>query len=65
MKKPGHEADADDHVQGVQAGQILAAGVFIPLSTFMSDEAFLSYGWRIPFVLSVFVIVAGVITPSP
>lgn len=48
-------------LQGVQAGQILAAGIFIPLSTFMSDEAFTSYGWRIPFLLSVFVIVAGVI----
>lgn len=47
-------------LQGVQAGQILAAGVFIPLSTFMSDQAFLSYGWRIPFVLSVVVIIAGV-----
>jgi MFS family permease len=48
-------------LQGVQAGQIMAAGVFIPLSTFMSDAAFLSYGWRIPFLLSVVVIIAGVI----
>ena len=34
-------------LQGVQAGQILAAGVFIPLSTFLSDEAFTARGWRI------------------
>lgn len=48
-------------LQGVQAGQILAAGVFIPLSAFLSPENFESWGWRIPFLLSVFVIVAGVI----
>ncbi|MFV0457943.1 MAG: MFS transporter [Actinomycetales bacterium] len=48
-------------LQGVQAGQILAAGVFIPLATFLSDEAFTSWGWRIPFVLSFFVVIAGVI----
>ena len=48
-------------LQGVQAGQILAAGVFIPLSTFLSDEAFTSWGWRIPFVFSVVVVIAGVI----
>ena len=48
-------------LQGVQAGQILAAGVFIPLSAFLSPEDFLSWGWRIPFLLSFVVIVAGVI----
>lgn len=48
-------------LQGVQAGQILAAGVFIPLSAFLSKEDFEAWGWRIPFLLSVFVIVAGVI----
>ncbi len=48
-------------LQGVQAGQILAAGVFIPLSGFLSKENFEAWGWRIPFLLSVFVVVAGVI----
>ncbi len=48
-------------LQGVQAGQILAAGVFIPLSAFLSEENFESWGWRIPFMLSVFVVLAGVI----
>lgn len=46
-------------LQGVQAGQILAAAVFLPLAHYMPTEAFLSWGWRIPFLLSVFVIFAG------
>src|SRR6476646_8683726 len=48
-------------LQGVQAGQIIAAAVFLPLSAIMSDEAFKSWGWRIPFLLSVFVVIAGII----
>jgi len=48
-------------LQGVQAGQILAAAVFLPLAHFMPAEAFNSWGWRIPFLLSAFVIVAGYI----
>src|SRR4029453_5176732 len=42
-------------LQGVQAGQILAAAVFIPLAANMPIEAFNSWGWRIPFLLSFFV----------
>src|SRR6202043_3824070 len=48
-------------LQGVQAGQLLAAAVFLPIAHFMPTEAFNSYGWRIPFLLSAFVIVAGYI----
>jgi MFS family permease len=48
-------------LQGVQAGQILAAAVFLPLAHFMRPEAFISWGWRIPFLLSVVVIIAGYI----
>jgi MFS family permease len=48
-------------LQGVQAGQILAAAVFLPLAAYMPTEAFNSWGWRIPFLLSFFVIVAGYI----
>src|SRR6202795_2354198 len=48
-------------LQGVQAGQILAAAVFLPLSYALSKEAFLSWGWRIPFLLSVLVLIAGII----
>jgi MFS family permease len=48
-------------LQGVQAGQIIAAAVFLPLAAYMSDEAFKSWGWRIPFLLSLLVIIAGYI----
>lgn len=48
-------------LQGVQAGQILAAAVFLPLAHYMPTEAFNSWGWRIPFLLSFIVIVAGYI----
>jgi MFS family permease len=46
-------------LQGVQAGQILAAAVFLPLAHYMPTDAFNSWGWRIPFLLSFVVIIAG------
>jgi MFS family permease len=48
-------------LQGVQAGQILAAAVFLPLAHYMDKDAFNSWGWRIPFLLSFVVIIAGYI----
>ncbi len=48
-------------LQGVQAGQIFAAAVFLPLAHYLPKEAFDSWGWRIPFLLSFLVIVAGYI----
>jgi MFS family permease len=48
-------------LQGVQAGQIIAAAVFLPLAAFLPDDAFESWGWRIPFLLSVVVVIAGII----
>ena len=48
-------------LQGVQAGQIMAAAVFLPIARFMPEEAFNSWGWRVPFLLSALVIVAGYI----
>ena len=48
-------------LQGVQAGQILAAAVFLPLAHYMPADAFNAWGWRIPFLLSFVVIVAGYI----
>ena len=45
-------------LQGVQAGQILAAAVFLPLAHYMPADAFNSWGWRIPFLLS-FVVAPG------
>jgi MFS family permease len=46
-------------LQGVQAGQILAAAVFLPLAHFMPEAAFNSWGWRVPFLLSFVVIIVG------
>src|SRR6201988_3697326 len=48
-------------LQGVQAGQVLAAAIFLPLAHYMPADAFNSWGWRIPFLLSVVVIIAGYI----
>ena len=48
-------------LQGVQAGQIFAAAVFLPLAYYLPTAAFNSWGWRVPFLLSVIVIIAGYI----
>jgi MFS family permease len=48
-------------LQGVQAGQILAAAVFLPLAHYMPKDDFNTWGWRVPFLLSFIVIVAGYI----
>lgn len=48
-------------LQGVQAGQVLAAAIFLPLAYFMPEEAFNSWGWRIPFLLSAAVLLAAFI----
>jgi MFS family permease len=48
-------------LQGVQAGQILAAAVFLPLAYYMDDASFNAWGWRIPFLLSAGVLIAGYI----
>jgi len=48
-------------LQGVQAGQIFAAAVFLPLARYLPDDAFNSWGWRVPFLLSFIVIVIGYI----
>ncbi|RQS65351.1 MFS transporter [Burkholderia sp. Bp8963] len=46
-------------LQGVQAGQVLAAAVFLPLAHYMPTAMFNSWGWRVPFLLSFVVIIAG------
>lgn len=48
-------------LQGVQAGQILAAAVFLPLAHYMPREAFAAWGWRVPFLLSFAVIIVAII----
>ncbi len=46
-------------LQGVQAGQILAAAVFLPLARYMPRDAFMTWGWRVPFLLSALAVAAG------
>ncbi|MGW4897748.1 MFS transporter [Kitasatospora sp. NPDC004240] len=44
---------------GAPAGNLLAAGVLSLLTTVQSDEAFLSWGWRVPFLLSAALVGVG------
>ncbi|SEB38971.1 Sugar phosphate permease [Paramicrobacterium humi] len=51
-------------LQGTQAGSILASASFIPLAGLLPSDAFEAWGWRIPFLLSVVVIIAGLVIRS-
>ncbi|WP_190014694.1 MFS transporter [Streptomyces lucensis] len=44
---------------GAPAGQLLATGVLSLLTTVLSDDAFGTWGWRIPFLLSGVLVVVG------
>ena len=44
---------------GVPAGNLLAAGVLALLAGFQPEDAFLDWGWRVPFVLSATLVVVG------
>ncbi|MFJ2720347.1 MFS transporter [Streptomyces sp. NPDC087437] len=44
---------------GAPAGQLLATGVLSLLTAVLSDSAFGSWGWRIPFLLSGVLVVVG------
>ncbi|WP_245718234.1 MFS transporter [Nocardia miyunensis] len=46
-------------LQGTQAGQLIAAAAFLPMAALLPTDAFQSWGWRIPFLLSFFVLLAG------
>jgi MFS family permease len=46
-------------LSGTQAGLILATLVFIPVS-WLSEAQLLAWGWRIPFFLSVLVVIVGI-----
>jgi metabolite-proton symporter len=43
---------------GVSVGNLLAAGVFA-LATMLPREAFMSWGWRVPFLLSLVLVLLG------
>jgi MFS family permease len=44
---------------GVPVGMILATGLLFVLNSSMSREAFAEWGWRVPFLLSIVLIVVG------
>jgi MHS family shikimate/dehydroshikimate transporter-like MFS transporter len=44
---------------GAPAGLLMANGVFFLISSNLSDEAFLAWGWRIPFLLSAILVFVG------
>jgi MFS family permease len=44
---------------GPSAGTLLAAGVIALLTTYLTEADFLAWGWRIPFLLSVVLILFG------
>jgi len=44
---------------GVPGGLLLSTGVFAAASSFMSEESFLAWGWRIPFLFSVVLVAIG------
>ncbi|MGW3606786.1 MFS transporter [Micromonospora sp. NPDC005161] len=46
---------------GVPVGLLLATGAFTLLTSVMSDAAFQAWGWRIAFLLSAVLVVAGLI----
>ncbi|WP_042320137.1 MFS transporter [Paraburkholderia caledonica] len=44
---------------GVSAGMVLGTGAFALISSVMSNETFLSVGWRIPFLISIVLAALG------
>ena len=46
-------------LSGTQGGQVLAPAVFLPLAAVLPEEQLLSWGWRVPFLLSALVVFVG------
>jgi MFS family permease len=48
-------------LSGTQGGQVLAPAVFLPLAAVLPEDQLLSWGWRVPFLLSAVVVAVGLI----
>ncbi|MEO7350512.1 MAG: MFS transporter [Marmoricola sp.] len=48
-------------LSGTQGGQVLAPAIFLPLAAVLPEDQLLSWGWRVPFLLSALVVVVGLI----
>ncbi|BAU94822.1 shikimate transport protein ShiA [Corynebacterium suranareeae] len=46
-------------LHGTQFGTLLATAVFIPFTLFLSEDALMSWGWRVPFWLSAVVVLVA------
>jgi metabolite-proton symporter len=44
---------------GAPIGFIFSGGIFLLLTTVLTDEQFFSYGWRIPFLASTLLVIVG------
>ena len=44
---------------GAPAGMVLANGVLALITAFTTDQAFLDWGWRIPFLASIAIVITG------
>ncbi|QCQ93464.1 MFS transporter [Rhodococcus sp. SGAir0479] len=46
---------------GTPAGLVLANGIFLTAGSLMSESSFTSWGWRIPFLLSIVLVAIGLV----
>lgn len=60
---PSHSRGLHAAIPGVgnALGSMLSTGVLILLNTVLDREAFLAWGWRIAFLASIFVCIAGIL----
>lgn len=60
---PGHSRGLHAAIPGVgnALGAMLSTGVLMLLNTLLDREAFLAWGWRVAFLASIFVCIAGIL----